>query len=77
MAWAHYGSARAFAEKRFLTTSTLVSRHWGRSALAKSDPHAKEKIEAISSDGADTPDTGPIETYPHAHVTERELPDFV
>jgi hypothetical protein len=36
----------------------------------------KEELEAIFSDGENTPDTGPIETYLHAVATERKLPDF-
>src|SRR5215212_6767277 len=36
----------------------------------------KEELEAIFSDGENTPDLGPIEDYLHAVATERELPDF-
>lgn len=36
----------------------------------------KEELEAIFSDGENTPDTGPIENYLHAVATERELPSF-
>jgi uncharacterized protein len=36
----------------------------------------KEEFEAIFSDGENTPDTGPIETYLHAIATERQLPNF-
>ena len=36
----------------------------------------KEELEAIFSDGANTPDIGPIEDYLHAVATERKLPNF-
>ena len=36
----------------------------------------KEELEAIFSDGANTPDVGPIEDYLHAVATERKLPNF-
>jgi len=36
----------------------------------------KEELEAIFSDGENTPDLGPIEDYLHAVATERKLPDF-
>ena len=36
----------------------------------------KEELETIFSDGENTPDSGPIETYLHAVATERKLPNF-
>ena len=36
----------------------------------------KEELEAIFSDGENTPDLGPIEDYLHAVATQRKLPDF-
>jgi len=38
--------------------------------------HEKEELEAILSDGDNTPDLGSIEHYLDAVATEREMPDF-